>query len=214
MSAAFFSRSLRASPTSQVDQGTQFSEQPNILSVACWVLPWWPFPQRLMQARARSLQGPLVWNCEMHRLLHFMSPTGHFARQAASPRRSLSEIVGSWPFAMVIVIAAVMTKTDKNIAILWKSNIAGSFCDQGACSVHLQRDHHLHANTTPITGEFSVIAGLAVARVSQPRSFPRGPARSHSRVGKFCSQPDRNLSVLAQHRFLSSQFWLGKLEGR
>jgi hypothetical protein len=42
------------------DQGTQFSEQPNIPSAACWVAPRYPFRQPLMQARARSLQAPLV----------------------------------------------------------------------------------------------------------------------------------------------------------
>jgi hypothetical protein len=42
------------------DQGTQLIEQPNIPSAACWVPPRDPFRQLLMQARARSLQAPLV----------------------------------------------------------------------------------------------------------------------------------------------------------
>jgi hypothetical protein len=60
----------------------------------------------------------------MHRLLHFMSPSGHLARHAPSPRRSPSEIAGSWAFASVIVVAAEMQSINKNIAFLWKSNIA------------------------------------------------------------------------------------------
>src|SRR6266436_67264 len=44
-----------------------------------------------MQARAPSLHTPLVWAFEIHRLLHALSPSGHFTRQAASPCRSPSE---------------------------------------------------------------------------------------------------------------------------
>jgi hypothetical protein len=49
----------------------------------------------------------------MHRLLHFMSPSGHFIKHAASPRRSPSEIVGSCAFASVIVVAAAIQSTNK-----------------------------------------------------------------------------------------------------
>jgi len=54
----------------------------------------------------------------MHRLLHFVSPSGHLARHAPSPRRSPSEIAGSWAFASVIVVAAEMQSINKNIAFL------------------------------------------------------------------------------------------------
>jgi hypothetical protein len=64
----------------------------------------------------------------MHRLLHFMSPSGHFVRHAASPRRSPSEIAGSWAFASVIVLNAAIQSTSKVIAILWKSDIAAFPC--------------------------------------------------------------------------------------
>jgi hypothetical protein len=54
----------------------------------------------------------------MHRLLHFMSPSGHFVRHVASPRRSRSEIAGSCAFESATVVAAVIQSTNKNIAIL------------------------------------------------------------------------------------------------
>jgi hypothetical protein len=60
----------------------------------------------------------------MHRLLHFMSPSGHLVRHATSPRRSPSEIAGSWAFASVMVVAAEMLSINKNVALLRKSNIA------------------------------------------------------------------------------------------
>jgi hypothetical protein len=42
-----------------------------------------------------------------------MSPSGHFIKHAASPRRSPSEIVGSCAFASVIVVAAAIQSTNK-----------------------------------------------------------------------------------------------------
>jgi hypothetical protein len=49
----------------------------------------------------------------MHRLLHFMSLSGHFIKHAASPRRFPSEIVGSCAFTSVIVVAAAIQRTNK-----------------------------------------------------------------------------------------------------
>jgi hypothetical protein len=46
--------------TGPFDQGTQLTEHPKIPSAACWVPPRYSFRQALMQARAWSLQAPLV----------------------------------------------------------------------------------------------------------------------------------------------------------
>jgi hypothetical protein len=47
--------------------------------------------QSLMQTRTSSVHArPLVWACEIHRLLQALSPSGHFARHTPSPVRSAS----------------------------------------------------------------------------------------------------------------------------
>jgi hypothetical protein len=57
-------------------------------------------------------------------LLHALLPSGHFARQAASPCRSPSESAASWALANVVIVGAAIESTDKITAILRKSNIA------------------------------------------------------------------------------------------
>jgi hypothetical protein len=90
-----------------------------------------------MQARAPSLHTtPLVWDFEIHRLLHALSASGHFTKQAASPCRSRSESAPSWALASVVIVGAAIESTDKITAILRKSNIAAL-----PCSLQMQPGH-------------------------------------------------------------------------
>ena len=62
--------------------------------------------------------------------MHALLPSGHFTKQAASPCRSPSESVRSWPLASVVIVGATIESTDKITAILRKSNIAAFPCSR------------------------------------------------------------------------------------
>jgi hypothetical protein len=73
-----------------------------------------------MQARVASLHTtPLVWDFDIQRLTHALSPSGHFTKHAASPCRSPSESAASWAVASGMVVAAIIQSTGKVMAILW-----------------------------------------------------------------------------------------------
>src|ERR1700730_18172660 len=88
--------------------------QPSITSLAAfWIR------QALMQARVASLNTtPLISDFDIQRLMHALSPSGHFTKHAASPCRSPSESAASWAVASGSVVAAIIQSTDKVVTAI------------------------------------------------------------------------------------------------